>query len=100
MSDRLKFQGKCLQSSEGHLYMEQYYDTFPPLAREMLQKSTFNICAACVNYEVMKIISQKRFEQERLGYRNVDIRLTVDHYLTAISSIESAIRIEDEKNAA
>lgn len=47
MSDRDKFQGLCLENSEGYLYMGTY-DDFPPDVRLRLQSSAFNLCAACV----------------------------------------------------
>jgi len=44
-SDR--FQGLCLQGSEGSQYMEQF-DQMPPKVRARLKHSPFNICAGCI----------------------------------------------------
>lgn len=43
-----KFQGLCLEGSDGSCWMNEYYDNFPPSARDRLKASQFNICAACI----------------------------------------------------
>ena len=40
-------QVKCLIASEGHLWMQGYYDRFPGAVRQRLAASPFNICPAC-----------------------------------------------------
>lgn len=47
MSNRYKFQGKCLVNEEGYRCMYEY-DNLPPDVRLRLQSSDFNLCAACV----------------------------------------------------
>ena len=49
-SDR--FQGLCLQSSKGQLYMKDF-DRLPPEIREKLRESPFNLCTACVLEQAM-----------------------------------------------
>lgn len=44
-SDR--FQGLCLLSSQGRLYMRDF-DRLPPDIRQRLRESPFNLCTACV----------------------------------------------------
>lgn len=43
-----KFQGICLEASEGHLHMTWPFDEFPKSVRKHLQDSAFNICPACI----------------------------------------------------
>lgn len=46
------FQGLCLQSSEGRMYMGTY-DGMPPEARKRAAYSSYNLCAACI-FDVAK----------------------------------------------
>jgi hypothetical protein len=46
---------KCLISSEGHMWMESYFDRLPKPVRKRLSESAHNICAACVTEEAQKI---------------------------------------------
>jgi len=41
-------QTECLQQEDGHKFMRQWFDYFPPLVRKRLAASDFNICAACL----------------------------------------------------
>ena len=68
---RQRFQGKCFVSSEGHRWMEKYYDNMPPVIRKRLMDSQFNICAGCV-----------------------DNWHSVDDYNKAIDNLEAAILTE------
>lgn len=46
---RQRFQGKCLEASEGWLYMDDF-DMMPPPVRERLRMSDFNLCPACIGW--------------------------------------------------
>lgn len=45
---RQRFQGLCLQSTEGSRWMNLHFDALPPAVRERLRESPFNLCPACV----------------------------------------------------
>ncbi len=47
-------QVKCLIASEGHLWMQGYYDRFPGAVRQRLAASPFNICPACMDEEARR----------------------------------------------
>jgi hypothetical protein len=49
MSDRLRFQGKCLQNDEGWRFMRNFFDELPPPVRMRLAISQYNLCTACVS---------------------------------------------------
>lgn len=76
MSDRNLFQGKCLLSTEGFRHMP-IFDRFPPLVRERLRNSPFNLCAACV-----------------VTAAGASHKGMLNRLLAAISSMEEAIRRE------
>jgi hypothetical protein len=44
---RQRFQGLCLWSAKGHMFMD-IFDDMPKEAREAISNSPFNICAACL----------------------------------------------------
>ena len=46
---------KCLIASEGHMWMESFFDRLPKPVRKRLSESAHNICAACVTEEAQKI---------------------------------------------
>ena len=69
-------QVKCLIASEGHLWMEGYYDEFPKAVRKRLAVSPFNICAACLEIEV----------------RARTRRPSVDAYFAVIAQIERKLK--------
>lgn len=48
-------QVKCLIASEGHMWMETFYDRLPKPVRRRLAESAHNICAACLTEEAQKI---------------------------------------------
>ena len=41
-------QTKCWIQTEGHIWMESYFDTLPRAVRRRLRDSPFNLCAACL----------------------------------------------------
>lgn len=48
MSERQRFQGKCLQGTEGRFWMKMY-DDLPVEVRHRLSVSPFNLCVMCVH---------------------------------------------------
>ena len=74
-------QVKCLIASEGHLWMEDYYDRLPRAVRQRLAASPFNICAACLDIEVKEQARQRR-----------ESNPTPAAYLVAIAQIERKLR--------
>jgi hypothetical protein len=79
MEQRADLEGrqvKCLIASEGHLWMEGYFDRLPAAVRHRLAESAFNICPACLKQEA----------------RRVTRRPTVDTYFVLITSIENQLR--------
>jgi hypothetical protein len=47
-SDDDVLQTKCWISTEGHMWMEGFYDELPHDIRRRLQLSMFNLCPACL----------------------------------------------------
>lgn len=52
-------QTKCLINSEGHLWMDNYFDTLPAAVRRRLRNSPFNLCPACLALEVLPEVRRK-----------------------------------------
>lgn len=48
MSERQRFQGKCLQNDEGWKHMSNF-DRLPWEVRNELRNSAFNLCPSCVH---------------------------------------------------
>lgn len=55
---RQRFQGTCLQSTEGFYWMNTF-DALYPEVRERLRNSPFNICTVCVAGMAYKIGGKK-----------------------------------------
>lgn len=72
-------QVKCLIASAGHLWMQDYFDRFPPAIRLRLAQSEFNICPACLAQEARRVASQHH------------VRLTVTLYIAVIEAIEQML---------
>ncbi len=77
-----KFQGLCLESSQGSMFMS-YYDVMPPATRELVRNSSFNLCAACVQHMAYKY---KQANQPAL---------LPQHYELAVKEMETMIRCEE-----
>src|SRR3954468_7823137 len=70
MEDRADLEGrqvKCLIASEGHLWMRNYFDRFPPSVRRRLAESTSNICCACMDEEAHTAASQRKETKPSVG---------------------------------
>ena len=74
-------QVKCLIASEGHLWMQGYYDRFPGAVRQRLAASPFNICPACMDGEA-------RNEARLRGEKEPSIAT----YFATIAQIERKLR--------
>jgi hypothetical protein len=63
MEQRADLEGrqvKCLIASEGHLWMQGYFDRFPSVVRRRLAESAFNICPACTDKEAHAAARQRK----------------------------------------
>jgi len=78
-----KFQGLCLQSSQGSMFMS-YYDVMPPATRELVRNSSFNLCAACVRDRAVI----------QAGRQMLNFPL-LQHYELAVKEMETMIRCEE-----
>jgi hypothetical protein len=75
-------QVKCLIASEGHLWMQAYYDQFPAAVRQRLAASPFNICAACADEEAWNVARQRGEKKKP----------STTAYFAAIAQIERKLR--------
>ena len=74
-------QVKCLIASEGHLWMQGYYDRFPGAVRQRLAASPFNICPACMDEEA-----------RREAHQRGKTKPSIATYFTVIAQIERKLR--------
>jgi len=74
-------QVKCLIASEGHLWMQHYYDRFPGAVRRRLAASPFDICPACMDEEV-----------RREAHQRGETKPSITTYFTVIAQIERKLR--------
>ena len=73
-------QVKCLIASEGHMWMEDYFDHLPAAVRRRLANSHHNICAACMSEDAEEVAQARGLERPSVGI-----------YLEVIASIESQL---------
>jgi hypothetical protein len=57
--DKIENQTKYLINTEGHIWMEGYFDTLPLRVRQRLRSSPFNVCPACLVTEVLPKVLRK-----------------------------------------
>jgi hypothetical protein len=50
----------CLHATGGHLWMRDFFDTLPATVRQRLRSSPFNLCAWCLEIEVLPEVQRKR----------------------------------------
>jgi hypothetical protein len=84
MEQRAELEGrqvKCLIASEGHLWMQSYFDRFPSVVRCRLAESTFNICPACMAKEA-----------QMAARRRNETKPSVGTYLLVIKAIEQKLK--------
>jgi hypothetical protein len=74
-------QVKCLIASEGHLWMQGYYDRFPGAVRQRLAASPFNICPACMDEDARRAAQQRG-----------EPKPSIATYFTVIAQIERKLR--------
>ena len=74
-------QVKCLIASQGHLWMQGYFDRLPSVVRRRLAESTFNICAACMDKEA-----------QMAARRRKETKPSVGTYLLVIKTIEQKLK--------
>jgi hypothetical protein len=80
-SDNDVLQTKCWISTEGHMWMEGFYDELPRAIRRRLQVSMFNLCPACL---VTKFMPQVRRQHPGLSGEAALLR--------AIEAMEAELR--------
>ena len=83
MEQRAALEGrqvKCLIASEGHLWMQGYFDRFPAAVRRRLAESAFNICPACMDEEAHTAARQRK-----------ETKPSVGTYLLVIKTIEQQL---------
>jgi hypothetical protein len=56
-------QVKCLIASEGHLWMQHYYDRFPGAVRRRLAASPFNICREVLQLPLAAKCTRKKMQR-------------------------------------
>ena len=78
-------QVKCLIASEGHLWMQGYFDRLPSPVRRRLANSRHNICPACMSEEAQHAATTQRLK-----------RPTIATYLAVIKAIEEKLDEHDE----
>jgi hypothetical protein len=78
-------QVKCLNTNPGWRWMRSYFDRLPAVVRQRLSDSRFNICAACMTIEAMRIASER------------GVRLSVKIYIETIEAIEKEMESSSEK---
>jgi hypothetical protein len=84
MEQRAKLEGrqvKCLIASEGHLWMQGYFDRLPSVVRRRLAESAFNICPACMDKEAQMAARQRK-----------ETKPSVGTYLIVIKTIEQKLK--------
>ena len=84
MEQRAELEGrqvKCLIASEGHLWMQGYFDRFPSVVRRRLAESAFNICPACMDKEA-----------QMAARRRKETKPSVGTYLLVIKTIERKLK--------
>jgi hypothetical protein len=74
-------QTKCWIATEGHIWMEGYFDTLPLSIRRRLRDSQFNLCPACL---VTEFLPKVRLRHS--GYSRVQA------LFAAIEVMESQLR--------
>jgi hypothetical protein len=57
-TNETKLQVKCLIGDEGHIWIKDY-DALPPVVRQRLRNSPFNLCAACLMMFVLPEVQRK-----------------------------------------
>jgi hypothetical protein len=60
-------QVKCLIASQGHLWMQGYFDRLPSVVRHRLAESAFNICPACMEKEAHAAARQRKENKPSVG---------------------------------
>jgi hypothetical protein len=75
MTDEIENQTRCWIATEGHLWMEGFFDTLPVAVRQRLRQSPLNLCPACLVTEFMpKVRSQHpQYSRERALFAAIEI---------------------------
>jgi hypothetical protein len=66
-------QTKCLINTEGHIWMEGYFDTLPLAVRQRLRGSPFNLCPACLQTEVLPKMKRKYPTREKALFAAIEV---------------------------
>jgi hypothetical protein len=65
----------CLYATGGHLWMRDYYDVLPPVVRQRLCNSPFNLCAWCLQIEMLPGVRRKHpnWSKEKLLFAAIEV---------------------------
>jgi hypothetical protein len=65
----------CLHATGGHLWMEGYFDRMPLAVRRRLRDSPFNLCAWCLEIEVLPEVRCKHpnWSREKLLLAAIEV---------------------------
>jgi hypothetical protein len=75
---KIENQTKCLINTEGHIWMQGYFDTLPLPIRRRLRGSPFNICPACLVTEVLPKVQSKHpsYSREKALFAAIEVMET------------------------
>jgi hypothetical protein len=73
--DKTEIQTFCLHGTGGHLWMRGHFDVFPAKVRQRLRHSNFNLCAWCLEIEVLPEVQRKHrnWSRERLLLAAIEV---------------------------
>ena len=65
----------CLIATGGHLWMRDYFDTLPLPVRRRLRDAPFNLCAACLETEVLPKVQFKHptYSREKALFTAIEV---------------------------
>jgi hypothetical protein len=79
-------QTRCWTATEGHIWMNDYFDDLPPRVRQRLRASPFNLCPACLVVYFMPGVHARHREYSR-----------ETALLVAIEAMESTVRKKEQR---
>jgi len=61
-----KKQTYCLIDTNGHEWMQDFFDDLPVTVRRRLRSSPFNLCPACLQLEILPKVTKPGTVEQRL----------------------------------
>jgi hypothetical protein len=73
--NEIENQTKCLINTEGHIWMEDYFDTLPSAVRKRLVASPFNLCPACLVTKVLRAVrhNHPNYTREKALFAAIEV---------------------------